>query len=305
VFARTNPEQKLDIIQARRDAGDIVAMTGDGVNDGPALRRADIGVAMGRRGTEVARQAADLVLTDDELGTLVGAVEEGRRIYANVRRFLLYGLAGGTAEILVMLAGPFLGMPLPLLPAQILWINLITHGLPGVALGAEPAEPELMRRPPRPPAETMLRAGLWQRILRVGLAIAVVTLGVGVWAQPTGRPWQSMVFFTLGATQLSVALASRAQPCSWANPLLLVAVAGALTLQLAALYLPPLQNPLGTEPLALADLAVGCALSAAGYIALRADRILHPYRPRDRGRPPSPPGRGTLRRAPYISINTE
>jgi phosphoserine phosphatase len=131
VFARATPEQKLDIIQARRDAGDVVAMTGDGVNDGPALHRADIGVAMGRRGTEVARQAADLVLADDELATVVAAAEEGRRVYANIRRFLLYGLSGGTAEILVMLAGPLVGLALPLLPAQILWVNLLTHGLPG------------------------------------------------------------------------------------------------------------------------------------------------------------------------------
>ena len=168
VFARATPEQKLAIIAARQAAGDVVAMTGDGVNDGPALRRADIGVAMGRRGTEVARQAADLVLADDDLGTVVVAAEEGRRVYANIRRFLLYGLAGGSAEIVVMLAGPLVGLPLPLLPAQILWVNLLTHGLPGVALGSEPADPAAMRRPPRPPAESVLGAGLWQRIVRVG-----------------------------------------------------------------------------------------------------------------------------------------
>ena len=178
VFARATPEQKLAVIQARRAAGDVVAMTGDGVNDGPALRRADIGVAMGRRGTEVARQAADLVLADDELRTVVAAAEEGRRVYANIRRFLLYGLSGGSAEIAVMLAGPALGMPLPLLPAQILWVNLLTHGLPGVALGSEPAAPGAMKRPPRPPAESVLGAGLWQRIVRVGLVVAGVTLGV-------------------------------------------------------------------------------------------------------------------------------
>ena len=148
VFARATPEQKLAIITARQAAGDVVAMAGDGVNDGPALRRADIGVAMGRRGTEVARQAANLVLADDNLQTVVTAAGEGRRVYGSICRFLLYGLCGGSAEIAVMLAGPALGLALPLLPAQILWVNLLTYGLPGVALGGEPAEPGIMTRPP-------------------------------------------------------------------------------------------------------------------------------------------------------------
>ncbi|MFP5282389.1 MAG: cation-translocating P-type ATPase, partial [Actinomycetes bacterium] len=211
VVARATPEQKVAIIEGRQGIGQIVAMTGDGVNDGPALQRSDIGVAMGQRGTEVARQAADLVLADDELATLVAAVEEGRRVYANVRRFLLYALSGGAAEILVMLVGPFLGMPLPLLPAQILWINLVTHGLPGVALGAEPADPAAMRRPPRPSAESVLGAGLWKRILRIAVLLAGVTLGAAAWADVTGRPWQTVAFLTLGLTQLGVALALRAR----------------------------------------------------------------------------------------------
>jgi Ca2+-transporting ATPase len=278
VFARATPEQKLDIIRARQAGGDVVAMTGDGVNDGPALRRADIGVAMGRRGTEVARQAADLVLADDDLATVVAAAEEGRRVYANIRRFLLYGLSGGSAEIAVMLAGPFLGLPLPLLPAQILWVNLLTHGLPGVALGSEPADPAAMSRPPRPPEQSVLGAGLWQRIIRVGVVIAAVTLGVAVWAHATGRPWQSMAFFTLGATQLAAAIGSRARPGTRANPLLLIAVAAALLLQLAGIYLPPLRELLGTQPLAAADLAIVCALATLGYAAIRLDRILHPGR---------------------------
>jgi P-type Ca2+ transporter type 2C len=286
VFARATPEQKLAIIQARRAAGDVVAMTGDGVNDGPALRRADIGVAMGRRGTEVARQAADLVLADDELRTVVVAAEEGRRVYANIRRFLLYGLAGGSAEIVVMLAGPLLGLPLPLLPAQILWVNLLTHGLPGVALGSEPADPAVMRRPPRPPAESVLGAGLWQRIVRVGLVVAGVTLGVAVWGHATGRPWQSLAFFALGATQLAVALGSRSRPGTLANPLLPVAVAVALLLQLAGLYLPFLRDLLGTQPLTLLDLAVVCALSTLGYAAVRLDRVLFPSK-RTAGPPPA------------------
>ncbi|MGG7569299.1 cation-translocating P-type ATPase [Streptomyces sirii] len=269
VFARTTPEQKLDIIQAWRRAGHVVAMTGDGVNDGPALRSADIGVAMGRRGTEVARQAADLVLADDDLSTVVSAVEEGRRVYANVRRFLLYALTGGTAEILVMLVGPFLGMPLPLLPAQILWINLLTHGLPGVALGAEPVAPGVMRHPPRPPEQSVLGAGLWPRILAMGAFVATVTLVTGDWARETGRPWQSMVFLVLGAAQLGVALGSRARPRSLANPFLLVAVAAALGLQLAGVYLPPLQALLGTEPLPLTDLVVVCGVSGLGHVVMR------------------------------------
>ncbi|WP_199512097.1 cation-translocating P-type ATPase [Nucisporomicrobium flavum] len=283
VFARATPEQKVDIVTARREAGDIVAMTGDGVNDGPALRRADIGVAMGLRGTEVARQAADLVLADDELATVVAAAEEGRRVYANIRRFLLYGLSGGAAEIAVMLAGPFLGLPLVLLPAQILWVNLLTHGLPGVALGSEPAPPDVMGRPPRPPAESVLGAGLWQRILRVGAVIAAVTLGIAVWAHATDRPWQSMAFFALGATQLAVALGSRARPGSRANPMLLVAVAAALGLQFAALYVPFLAGLLSTEPVALTDLLVICALSSLGYAAIRLDRVVHTGKPRPSG----------------------
>ncbi|MEV0304323.1 cation-translocating P-type ATPase [Streptomyces prasinus] len=279
VYARTTPEQKLDIVQAWREAGHVVAMTGDGVNDGPALRKADIGVAMGRRGTEVARQAADLVLADDNPATIVSAVEEGRRVYANVRRFLLYALAGGTAEILVMLLGPFLGMPLPLLPAQILWINLLTHGLPGVALGAEPVAPATMRHPPRPPAESVLGAGLWPRILFMGAFIATVTLAAGIWARETGRPWQSMIFLVLGATQLGVALGSRARPGSLTNPFLLIAVGTALSLQAAGVYLPPLQGLLGTEPLSPTDLVIACALSGLGHVVMRLQTGFRPERP--------------------------
>src|SRR5207237_6455514 len=162
--------------------------------------------------------------------------------------------SGGSAEIAVMLAGPLVGLALPLLPAQILWVNLLTHGLPGVALGSEPADPAAMRRPPRPPAESVLGAGLWQRIVRVGVVIAAVTLAVGVWGHATGRPWQSMAFFSLGATQLAVAIGSRARPGTRAHPLLLGPVAGAPALQFAGLYLPLLRDLLGTRPVALPDL---------------------------------------------------
>ncbi|MFI9201590.1 cation-translocating P-type ATPase [Streptomyces sp. NPDC053048] len=276
VFARTTPEQKLGIVESWRGTGHVVAMTGDGVNDGPALRRADIGVAMGRRGTEVARQAADLVLADDDIGTVVAAVEEGRRVYANVRRFLLYALAGGSAEILVMLAGPALGMVLPLLPAQILWINLLTHGLPGVAFGAEPTSGDSMHRPPRPPEESVLGEGLWARILTLGTLIAAVTLAVGYWAHGTGRPWQTLVFLVLGATQLGVGLGSRARPGTLANPFLLLALAAALALQIAGAYVPLLRGLLDTRPTAPPDVGFVGAAFALGYVAMRLQAWLVP-----------------------------
>ncbi len=275
VFARTTPSQKLDIVQAWRSAGHVVAMTGDGVNDGPALRRADIGVAMGMRGTEVARQAADLVLADDDLATLVGAVEEGRRVYDNIRRFLLYGLAGGLAEIVVMLIGPAIGLALPLLPAQILWVNLLTHGLPGVAMGSEPVQPGAMTRPPRPPEQSILGDRLWQRVGVLGAIVATLTLGVGAWADATGRPWQSMLFVALGATQLGIAVGVRARPGTWANPFLLWAVLMAFALQVGALYVPPFPDVLGTVELGVADLAVASCGAVVGYLAARVDGVRH------------------------------
>jgi Ca2+-transporting ATPase len=274
VFARTSPEQKLQIVRAWQASGHVVAMTGDGVNDGPALHQADIGVSMGRRGTEVARQASDLVLADDDLATVVAAVEEGRRVYANVRRFLLYGLSGGVAEILVMLLGPAVGLALPLLPAQILWINLVTHGMPGVAFGAEPATPDVMRRPPRPPAQSVLGDGLWQRIGRTASVITLVTLGVGIWAHASGRPWQTLVFLTLGVAQLAVALGVRARPGTWTNPTLLLAVLGALAAQLGAVYLPVLQALLSTHGPSLIELTVVGAVALPGYVVARLDRRL-------------------------------
>lgn len=283
VYARTRPEQKLDIVRALQRAGHVVAMTGDGVNDAPALRRADIGVAMGRAGTEVARQAGDLILVDDNLATMAAAVEEGRRVYANIRRFLRYGLAGGFAEILVMLVGPFLGLAIPLLPAQILWVNLLTHGLPGVALGAEPAEPDTMRQRPRPPQEPVLGAGLWRSILYAGAVLGTTVLAVGVWAYLAGRPWQSMLFVVLGLGQLGIAVAVRARRRPEAgpgtrsirpdrNPWLLAAVVLSGILQVAAVYLAPLRTLLGTVPLSPTDLAICAAAAVLPGLAVRAER---------------------------------
>ena len=209
VYARIDPAEKLGIITAWRRAGHVVAMTGDGVNDAPALRAADVGVAMGVRGTEVAKQAADVVLTDDSLSTIVAAVAEGRRVFDNVRRFVRYGVAGGLAELIVMLMGPFLGLALPLLPAQILWINLLTHGLPGVAFGAEQAEPDVLSRPPRPPTDGVLSKRGWWEVLTLAAAIATSCLLLACWLAALHRPWQTPLFGTLPIGQLGVALTTR------------------------------------------------------------------------------------------------
>ncbi|WP_331769068.1 cation-translocating P-type ATPase (plasmid) [Embleya sp. NBC_00888] len=270
VFARTTPEQKLTIIQAWRSHGAVTAMNGDGVNDGPALRRADIGVAMGKRGTEVARQAADVVLADDEISTVVAAVEEGRRVYDNIRRFLLYALSGGVAEIAIMLFGPALGMPIPLVAGQILWINLLTHGLTGVALGAEPIDPGTMRRPPRPPQQNILGDGLWQRVVRLGAVVTAISLAVGTWADHTGRAWQTLLFLTLLGAQLGVVLGLRTRLFARANPFLPIAALASAALGLAGVYLPWLRELLGTETLPAADLIPALIGLCVGFAAARA-----------------------------------
>ncbi len=269
VFARTTPEQKLDIVQAWKDRGAVVAMTGDGVNDGPALHRADIGVAMGHRGTEVARQAADLVLADDDLDTVVAAVDEGRRVYANIRRFLLFGLSGGAAEIAVMLLGPFVGLGVPLLAAQILWINLLTHGLTGVAMGAEPSEPGAMRRGPRPPGESVLGDGLWQRVVLVAAGMTLCGLALAAWGHATERHWQSLLFLALVSMQLGVAMGARPRQLTLANPFLPLAVTGSFVLAVAGVYVPVLQSLLGTTALPLGDLALAALTAPVGWCLAR------------------------------------
>jgi Ca2+-transporting ATPase len=262
MFARVRPEQKLGIIHALQAAGQVVAMTGDGVNDAPALRAADIGVAMGAGGTEVARQAADLVLTDDRLPTVLVALEEGRRITTNVRTFLRYALAGGCAELVVMLLGPLFGLGLPVVPAQFLWFYLVTHGPPGVALGAEPPDPTAAQLRPRPIDEHPLGDRLAGKIAWTGMLIAAVTLTAGAFGHATGRPWQTMVFLTLGLAQLGVALALRS-PGGRGRPRFLdLAVAVAAALQVGACALPWMRSLLDLEAPGPAGFAVALVAAA-------------------------------------------
>ncbi len=280
VYARTSPEQKLDIVQAWKARGDIVAMTGDGVNDAPALRTADIGVAMGVAGTEVAKEAADMVLTDDNFATIVTAVGEGRRIYDNIRRFVRYTLTSNSGEIWVMFLGPFVGLPLPLLPVHILWINLVTDGLPGLALGVEPAERDVMKRPPRPPTESVFARGLWQHVVVVGLLMGLIPLGLGLWGNATGRPWQTMVFASLALLQLGHALAVRSDIDSLrtlgvgSNRPLLLAVAGTMALQLAVMYWPATQELLSIESLTFMELGIVLVASTGALWAVELEKSM-------------------------------
>jgi len=279
VYARVAPEQKIKIVRALQDRGEVVAVTGDGVNDAPALRRADIGVAMGRVGTDVAREAAHMVLLDDDFATIVAAVREGRRIYDNIRKFVRYVLTGNAAEIWVILLAPIIRLPLPLLPIHILWVNLVTDGLPGLALAVEPEEPDIMRRPPRPPAESLFAHGLWQHAVWVGLLIGGVTLATQAWAYRSGSAhWQTMTFTVLTLSQMAHVLAIRSERQSlfrqglWSNRALLGATTLTFVLQLATLYVPTLNAVFKTTPLTLAELALALALSCVVFVGVEMEK---------------------------------
>jgi Ca2+-transporting ATPase len=279
VYARVSPEHKLKIVQALQSNGHIVAMTGDGVNDAPALKKADIGVAMGITGTDVTKEAADMVLQDDNFATIVAAVAEGRVIFDNIRKFIKYLMTTNAGELWVMLLAPFLGMPLPLLPLQILWVNLVTDGLPALALSAEPAERDTMRRSPHPPNEHIFARGLGRHILWVGLLMGLVVLGVGYgyWSAGAAQ-WQTMVFLTITLAQMAHVLAIRSERDSlfriglWSNRPLLGAVALTFVLQLALVYVPVLQGFFTTVALSAGDLALGLAASSIVFWGVELEK---------------------------------
>ncbi len=263
VYARTSPEDKVKVVAAWQRRGEIVAVTGDGVNDAAALQRAEIGVAMGLTGTQVTRDAADMVLLDDSFATIVAAVEQGRVIYDNIRKFLRYLLGTNTGEIWTIFGSIVLGWPLPLIPVQILLVNLVTDGLPALALGFEKAEGDVMRRPPRPPGESLFARGLGWHVLWVGLLMAVATLGLYHWDLERGsslKHARTLAFFTLAGLQMAHVLAIRMERelvlgrNFFKNPRLLGAVGLTLVIQLAVTYWPPLQRIFQTESLPFADL---------------------------------------------------
>jgi Ca2+-transporting ATPase len=281
VYARVSPEHKLNIVKAFEDKGEIVAMTGDGVNDAPALKAADIGVSMGITGTDVAKEASDMVLLDDNYATIVAAVEEGRRIYDNIRKFFTYTMTSNAGEIWVMLIAPLIGMPFALLPLQILWVNLVTDGLPGLALSIEPAEKNVMHRPPYPPNENVFGRGMARQILWVGILMGFVSLGIGYYYWSIGNPnWQTIVFTTLTLSQMGNALALRSERESLfkigllSNKSLLNAVLLTLILQLAVIYVPFLQSVFRTRALTWQELLICLVLSTIVFWAVEFEKYL-------------------------------
>lgn len=281
VYARVDPMQKIKIVKALQDKGEVVAMTGDGVNDAPALRTADIGIAMGKGGTDVAREAAHMVLLDDNFATIVHAVRYGRHLYDNIRKFVRYAVTTNSAEIWTIFLAPFLGLPIPLLPIHILWINLVTDGLPALALTTEPAEKDIMKRPPRRPNESLFSHGMWQHMIWVGLLMAAITLLCQAWAYHSGEShWQTMAFTVLTLSQLAHVMAIRSDKIStfslgfFSNRYLAMAVCASILLQMAIIYMPTLNAIFKTQPLTLSELTICFALSSVIFIAVEIEKWL-------------------------------
>jgi Ca2+-transporting ATPase len=287
IYARVSPEHKLRIVQALQKDHQIVAMTGDGVNDAPALKQAEIGIAMGITGTDVSKEASDMVLLDDNFATIVAATEEGRVVYTNIRRFVKYILGSNIGELLTIALSPLL-LPIldvPLTPLQILWMNLVTDGFPALALAVEPAEPDVMDRPPHDPKESIFARGLGAYMLRIGIVFAIISVTLLVWAfhhaQQEGNPdrWKTMVFTTLCLAQMGHAIAVRSgsrltvEMSPFSNPFVLAAVLLTFVLQLMLIYIEPLRNFFGTHLLSPTELLVCFGFSTLLFVWVEAEKI--------------------------------
>ena len=293
IYARVSPEHKLRIVQALQRRDKFVAMTGDGVNDAPALKQADIGIAMGITGTDVSKEASDMVLLDDNFATIVSATKEGRVVYTNIRRFIKYILGSNIGEVITIAAAPIL-LPMggvPLSPLQILWMNLVTDGLPALALAVEPPEPDVMKRPPFSPEESIFARGLGWYMIRIGIIFAIITIILMNWAYFYTRPenavaegldperWKTMVFTTLCIAQMGHAIAIRSnnqltiEINPFSNPYLLAAVVLTTILQLMLVYVPPLRAFFGTHVISLSELGICMGFSALMFVWVELEKI--------------------------------
>ncbi|WP_264564580.1 cation-translocating P-type ATPase [Flavobacterium sp. N3904] len=278
VYARVNPEQKLKIVKALQDKNQFVAMTGDGVNDAPALKNADIGIAMGINGTEVSKEASHMILLDDNFATIVKAVKHGRRIFDNILKFIKYTMTSNSGEIWAIFLAPFLGLPIPLLAIHILWINLVTDGLPGLALVSEPSETNIMSRPPRSPKENIFAGGMAIHILWVGFLMGAVTLGMQAWAMQYNNHWQTMAFTVLCLSQMGHVMAIRSERESifkigvFSNKPMLGALLLTVGLQMMIIYTPFFNTIFRTQPLTVYELIITIAVSSIVFCAVELEK---------------------------------
>ena len=279
VYARVSPEQKLNIVEALQDRQQFVSMTGDGVNDAPSLKKANIGVAMGITGTDVSKEASHMILLDDNFATIVKAVKAGRRIYDNIRKFIKYILTGNTAEIWAIFLAPLIGLPIPLLPVHILWVNLVTDGLPALALASEPAERDIMKRPPRKPNESIFAKGLGIHILWVGIFIGLLTIATQWFAiKYTDTHWQTIVFTVLCFSQLWHVMAIRSETRSLfkigllTNKPLIFSVLFTVLLQMAIIYLPFFSKFFHTVPLTATEMLAAFGISSLTFVAVEIEK---------------------------------
>jgi Ca2+-transporting ATPase len=287
VFARITAAEKVQIVEAFQANGEIVAVTGDGVNDAPALQRADIGVAMGIAGTDVAREASDMVITDDNFASIVAAVEEGRHIFNNIRNFIVYLLGGNISEIAVVFVAVVVGLPLPLLPAQILFVNFVTDGPPALALGVEPLDPEEARRPPHRRAEPIITPLIWMTVVFRGLALAACVLAPYVlWYEILDRSAEESR--TIAFATLVLGHVIKAETCrslyrtAWglgllSNRWLLAGIGTSVAALLLAVYVPPFDEAFNTATLSAGDWLVVLGFASIAPLAIELVK-LSPWR---------------------------